>query len=61
MLQLVGFILTEKCGTDWILCGMARSENGCIRLLFGVNSCSVAFTVVLLTETFDPVDVTVDV
>ena len=30
-------------------------------LLFGVNACFVASAVVLLTETWNPVDVTVDV
>ena len=35
--ELIGLILTEKCGTDWTTWGMARSENGYIRLLFGVN------------------------
>ena len=55
LLQLVGFILTEKCWADWIPWGMAWSENGHIGLLFGVNSCSVASAVGPLTETPDPV------
>ena len=34
--QIVGFILPGRCGTDWTTRCKARSENG-IRLLLGVN------------------------
>ena len=61
LLQLVGFILTERCGTDWIAWSVARSENGYIRFLFGVTSWSVASEVVFLTGTSCLVDETVDV
>ena len=60
-LHVVGFILTETCGTAWTSWSMARSENGYIRLLLSMNSSSVASEVVLLTEISYLFDVTADV
>ena len=61
LLQLVGLILAAKRGGRFGYLGsMSRSENGYIRLLFSVNFCSVASAEVLLTETSELVDVSVD-